>query len=416
MNKRRVATFGVYLGIVLASAAALAGIELALRSLFPDKIDATADYEVLEPDPVLGYRLKSSVNAVFQRSDANGGDLIHWSTNRDGYRGDALGRKGAPRVVVYGDSNVQAIFSSLPRTFPKQLEMILARNLEVAPEVINAGVMGYGPDHYLLRMSEGIDQLNPELVILTVFADNDLGDPLRHRLFELRDGELVKRSDHFIYPARSMSDRLQGFAARLMITKALNKIINYTLPEPQKNRAIDRVGDSSVDAYIGELQALVSKTLANYLTPYSEFVRVDHYDIDVATNLPAHATSISTKVNLLRAILSESKRKAEAAKVSLVVVILPSRVDLSTSGDLNYRILERFPGYDRRRLSSTVRAVCDQLAIESVDLFDAFASHGGDHLYFRGDDTHWNDEGQALAARTVAPLVEAMLRRRSATR
>lgn len=416
MKKSRFAVLGLYLAITLAALTAVAIVELGLRFAFPDKVEPTADYEVLEADPVLGYRLMPSVDAIFERSEINGANRIHWSTNEEGYRGAPLRTDGSPRVVVYGDSNVQAVFSSLPNTFPNQLEMILARNLSSAPEVINAGVMGYGPDHYLVRMSEGIGRLKPELVILTVFADNDLGDPLRHRLFELRNGELVRRSDHFTYTPRGMSERLQRFADRLLIIKGINKLIGYAYPEERHARANPRPQVFSVDAYVGELEALVDKTLTGYLTQNADFVRVDHYDVDVAANLPAHVASASTKVELLRAILKESKRQATAANVALLVVILPSRVDLTTNGDLNYRVLERFSGYDRRRLSATIKAVCNELQIASVDLFDVFSDSGADRLYFRGDDNHWNDEGQALAARTVASQVEAMLRDRSAFR
>jgi len=58
-----------------------------------------------------------------------------------GYRGDELLTDSTPRVVALGDSNIQAVFSNLEDTFPKQLEKNLIAELGDKVEVVNAGVV-----------------------------------------------------------------------------------------------------------------------------------------------------------------------------------------------------------------------------------------------------------------------------------
>ena len=62
--KTLVRSLKFYVLLVVAASLFLAACELGLRSAFPDEIPSTADYEMLEPDDVLGYRLA----AVARRS------------------------------------------------------------------------------------------------------------------------------------------------------------------------------------------------------------------------------------------------------------------------------------------------------------------------------------------------------------
>ena len=377
-----------------------------MRSAFPDETPSTADYEMLEPDGVLGYRLAPSLDAVFQRTPANGGDRIRWRTNTSGFRGEELSATNAPRIVVYGDSNVQAVFSTDANTFPEQLESIVASDLGRPVEVVNAGVIGYGPDHYLLRMTAELPVLQPVLVVLTIFGDNDLGDSLRHRLLETRDGRLSRRRDHFVYPGTSLAERARRFAASLLIVHAAGRALALSGPLP------DDYGDPSdqVDTAtrIRQLDELAALTFARYQTPRSPFLRGDYYDIDVA--VAPESESARAKLSLLGAILREAKDTADAAGVALLVAIEPSRVDLTTLDPVNHESLrEAYPSYDRQRLTRSIEELCHSEAIDVVNLYDAFSENSPDTLYFKGDDNHWNDAGQRLAAETIAPRVVARL-------
>jgi hypothetical protein len=91
--------------------------------------------------------------------------------------------------MVYGDSFIKAEFSQLDKTFAKRLEAKLGAIIQIPAEAINAGIVGYGPDQILLKMEEELPRLKPDLTIEAVFADNDFGDLLWHKLFKLGDDD-----------------------------------------------------------------------------------------------------------------------------------------------------------------------------------------------------------------------------------
>jgi hypothetical protein len=123
---------------------------------------------VLEPayvwDPSFGIRLKPHQHRQYLRTQRNGGQAITWTTNSQGFRGPELQTSYFRRIVVYGDSNIQAQFSLDQNTFSRHLERLLTEKTRKPFEVINAGTIGAGPDQNLLRMEQEIESLKPSEV------------------------------------------------------------------------------------------------------------------------------------------------------------------------------------------------------------------------------------------------------------
>ena len=193
----------------------LALVEGALRVLpieiEPDEVQISPGASVsglaceFHPDYLI--KLKANLEKSFVHEKQNSGRKIVWRTNSMGFRGPEIRDNPGLRVVVYGDSNIQARFSDLEDTFPARLEAELAEGLKQDVEVINAGVSGFGPDQSFLKFREEAEMLKPDLVIIHFFADNDYGDAIRNRLFDLnRDGKLVKTT-HKKIPDIVISDR-----------------------------------------------------------------------------------------------------------------------------------------------------------------------------------------------------------------
>ena len=135
-------------GCAAVLAAACVILELVLRLSVGDI------YTTLHrPDATALYGVAPGSKKVFQHPAVHGGARVRVEINRDGFRGDELLPSGAAqRVVVYGDSFIAAEFSSLEHTFTEQLERRLAADHGKPVEVVNAGVVGYGPDQALMRM------------------------------------------------------------------------------------------------------------------------------------------------------------------------------------------------------------------------------------------------------------------------
>jgi lysophospholipase L1-like esterase len=314
----------------------------------------------------------------------------------EGYRGGPLQKAPEIRVEVFGDSNIEAVFSSQENTFAGRLEKELAERWGKRVEVINAGVVGYGPDQSLLRLRHDAETLHPSIVIFHVFADNDFGDLIRNRIFRVGEKGLERRSDPFQYPRAGRMARLQDFAASLLLVKAGLKLARLgAVPA-----AATPAESTKEEDYLAKLERVSEHEYQAYLSGAPDTSQLDHYDLDVAA-MPDQP-SAELKVGLMRAVLAEAQALAKERGIQLLVLIEPSGVDLTTSFRISYRDLQRYPMYRRERLSETVRTICDQLGIPYVDLFPVFERSDPERLYFRETDNHWNDAGQALAAREVA--------------
>ena len=174
--------------LLVSTAISLLLLEAALRAIGP------GDELAYVPDDTLIFRPGPSRSVRYVRFPEHGGNVISTRFDEHGFRegnGDPEDR-GALRVFVYGDSFIQASYSTTDDSFVGQLEQRLAGVSRVPVRVFNAGVNGYGPDQLYLRMRDELPRFEPDLVILSVFADNDVGDLIRNKLFRLdATGRLV---------------------------------------------------------------------------------------------------------------------------------------------------------------------------------------------------------------------------------
>jgi lysophospholipase L1-like esterase len=129
-------------------------------------------------DPVIGYRLNPNARTRFTTSEFDASINITSLGIRDD---EAIGPKppGERRIVVLGDSLVLSVQVSHRQTFCELLERRLnARASGVRYRVINAGVQGYGPVEELLFFRSLAAQLEPDLVLHTLFVGNDAEEAL----------------------------------------------------------------------------------------------------------------------------------------------------------------------------------------------------------------------------------------------
>lgn len=414
-------------------------IEVILRMVFPDKvthttINKTEDSAYQFNNDYL-ISLKPDIKKTFVRSKTNGGDIIQWKTNDDSFRGPALRDKPLRRIIIYGDSNIQAEFSKYENTFAYKIGAYLEENNINDVEVVNAGVIGFGPDQSLIKFEDEADKYKPDLAIFHIFADNDFGDILRDRLLELDpNGNLIKTNfKRTVDECLEINTHytIQSFLSSLMITKALNKAIRLFYGEDQNNHLkirerlltdktlfiLQNVPPNKLQNITDEELRIITDAELQKLTDEEYFVYrdskpqkfshcADHYDIDVATDPDKESTK--TKVKLMEAVLKEAKNFADSKGIKFLVVIQPSVIDATESnGDvLTYQYLQKYPKYKRTNLDDAVETICKRNGIEYLNLFDIFMSHSPDELFFREDDNHWNDRGQDVAAKATTSYIK----------
>lgn len=67
--------------------------------------------------------------------------------------------------------------------------------------------------------------------------------------------------------------------------------------------------------------------------------------------------------------------------------------------------VSRFPLYQRSRLTRILEEQAQKLGVPYLNLFEPFSTYGAKKLYFLADDDHWNDLGQAYAAKLMADFL-----------
>ena len=202
----------------------------------------------------------------------------HYRINQWGFRGPDLDpRMPAHRIMVYGDSNVEAQFSNDGQTFAVQLHRELAGRFGLDYQVINAGVVGYGPDQVALRLEDELDVWHPDLIIDVIFADNDYGDLIRNGLYQIGPDGALSRYDRGQF-RRWLGDHLKNF----MIGHAIFKIdrllqpLAFRYPDPAALKAMPI--DQKINAHL----AVLNLEYRGYQQGQPVSWGRDHYDFDVA--------------------------------------------------------------------------------------------------------------------------------------
>lgn len=89
------------IAILAISLALLVAAELTLRVIYPEKIrDIPENDLAYEFNNDYLVSLRPNINKTFVRSAQNGGDIIHWRTNSDSFRGKNLQDNPKTRIVT----------------------------------------------------------------------------------------------------------------------------------------------------------------------------------------------------------------------------------------------------------------------------------------------------------------------------
>lgn len=107
--------------------------------------------------------------------------------------------KGSYRVLVLGDSFMEALQVRFEQAFPSVLEGKLNQVSLQQVEVINAAVSGWGTDDQLTYLSRYAIRFQPDLILVGMTLTNDVSDNLAERFHHLTNHELIER------PAREFS-------------------------------------------------------------------------------------------------------------------------------------------------------------------------------------------------------------------
>ena len=366
----------------------LANLALLLAALVVCVLLAEVGVRMLTPyspallvaDPVVGKRFLPGFASRIHVPEC--GCEVDVRFDREGLRGpDRPHAKppGVKRVAVVGDSMVAAVATAEEKTLAGRLERLLAASRPAAKwEVMNAGVSSSSTGSELALYRAVLERYAPDVLVLVFWVGNDLAD----NSFELTRAPRL----YFDLDASGRLVQLPFAFEPSPIAGWLDRRSRFYVWQ----KAAFRQLRGSVHAATRGLEP------------------VDLVFAEPEPEPVAHAWAITAA--LLRAFREETAARGTA----LVLVAAPSAVQVY---DDLWSELEGRAGLEDTRISrehpeARLAGIAGHEGIPFLALLPAFrgaapgraSTRPREQLYYEGR-FHWNDAGNALAARTVHELL-----------
>ncbi len=394
MNSRRLRN--AFLNSALLIGSLIIGVFLIEVGL---RVFAPIHSSIYQPDDRVLHKHVPHGGKVFIDHPDNTPDGIPVRINSLGFRErEFYSKSEGKRMMVYGDSYIAAEYSPIESTFVRYLDRKLPDW-----EVLNAGVVGYGPDQILLRLEEDIPRFSPDVVIVSIYSGNDYGDLLRNKIFRAISEGLVIRNNYSLSPELESTLNLAAFPrgrSRLQIWRHW-----------KKRQERDYLDAESIRNY---LTGSLERALLAAEQQYHSFVRDgndtvhnllnDSYDADVAF-YPQSASSLY-KIELMNHVLGEFKALATQYNLPMAILVIAHPSDICPDYDIPID-RQAYPEYDSKRLTAILTDLSRRHGLPVLNLFDAWSGEDACSYFFRYGNDHWNSRGQARAAELMAEFLES---------
>jgi hypothetical protein len=376
----------VVLGVVFAWGAG----EVLVRFVIPT---STVRYHF---DREVGYRLEPGGAFRWVGPDYD----VRVTTNAAGFHDVEHARAkpaGTYRILVLGDSMVEALQVPLEAQFPRLLEAAVGRWARERVEVVNFGVSGNGPAQYHRLLEQEAFAYEPDLVIVAVTLMNDFRndvaalerDPSKP-YYRLAGDELV-----YVPPADSPASRGRQEKIRPAVwLKTMVKDSTFArsfIDRIQKFRASHHVTAWGGDGKPATLPVTSDWNvfLADPPRPWDE----------------AYAVTLR--------LLAESARLTRSRGARFLLVLVPPKAVVEDNLDAALRA-EGYPEashftWDVERPTRAIDAMARAHDIPVLDLGPALrADWAASHVSCSwAHDGHWSPRGHALAAREIDAYLRA---------
>jgi hypothetical protein len=189
--------------------------ECLVRFFYPQQLavwHTTPDGLVIHPPGLVTYLAEFNQEVRFNSIGMR--DREHATNKAEGTR----------RVLVLGDSFMEALQVSFEESFPHRLETRLRETLGPHVDVINCSVSGWGQDAQLAYLLKYGRDLKPDLILVAMTLHNDVFDNMQGRFFSMAQGRLVPVSAPHMSDREYNTLRIKGyFASRSHLWQLVRK-------------------------------------------------------------------------------------------------------------------------------------------------------------------------------------------------
>jgi hypothetical protein len=306
--------------------------------------------------------------------------------------------EGVLRVLAFGDSFTFASGNvPHPDHWPTVLASRLARRLGRRVEVLRMGVPATGPAFQLrLWQLEGA-RLEPDIVVVGFFVGNDFTEHQQGLLGEELGGG---------------SRAARWLAHNSLTLRAARNLLRVVAGVEQQ---VEGPGGGVARPERGGYEL---KELRDHYDPLqpsfsnAQFVRIEARRMDLCR--ADTADDLRQLLDGVMPVLGQFRDEVAAAGARFVVMVIPDefQVDPGVRDAVLRREGTVAGDYDLDRPQRLLTAACRAHGIEVVDLLPRFRrrARDGTRLY-RVRDTHWNPEGNHLAARILTEYLARDTRR-----
>jgi len=284
-------------------------------------------------------------------------------------------KEGTFRILVLGDSFMEALQVPFSESFPKLLEDRLREVGLSNVEVINAAVSGWGTEDelaYLVRYGKWFE---PDLILIAMTLHNDISDNMREQFYTLNYGRLIVRPVREAPAMEYLLLRLKAFVASHSHLFQLWRKFWY-------RKEIQETG-----------------------------LRLNQHVVNLLTGNDAKSMARGWQLTFKE--LAEMQKEGRTIGAKTAVVLLPLSLQLSNehfgkfmaSNDISTENM-----VDRKPQDTMIKFGVTE-GVEMIDLLPVFkewVEKRNEQLYLERDG-HWNSIGHRVAADSVA---SELLRRR----
>ncbi|MDX2166730.1 MAG: SGNH/GDSL hydrolase family protein [Deltaproteobacteria bacterium] len=365
-------------GVGLALFALEAGVRLL--HLVPDRF--------WRPDAQLGTALIPNAHGWWTQEEHE--FVVPVQINAEGRRDLDRGvtkPTDAYRIMLLGDSFVEALQVPIADTFARGLERRLSDTSGRPVEVVSMGVSGYGTASQYLWYRDVGRRYHPDLVLLSFYPGNDVRN----------NSPTLEPTLRPIYSADGRLERVAGTASDDTQRRGLNRSAAYTYI-----RKLILTRQPALAARLADLGLLNEKALRP--VPLRDGVPVDYWVY--AQSPPPDWQDAWTHTEQL---LTAFRDQVRADGARFVVMIVTAREQIYP--DDWQQVLQTYPAmqshaWDVNGPERHVLDWCARNGAECVALSPAFvaARDGAPRLHWHFDG-HWTAAGHALAAQTMAEFL-----------